>query len=80
MPGSPSLPNVRLLASDRPGFRQTDFVEDITTLENRPNNVVVLADALSIDRFAIFEHLSEILEKLIKNGEEGSLTHQKAQR
>lgn len=25
---SPFLPNVRLIAPDRPGFRHTDFVED----------------------------------------------------
>jgi pimeloyl-ACP methyl ester carboxylesterase len=54
MPGSPFLPNVRLIAPDRPGFGQTDFVEGVTTLGNWPNDVVALADALKIGKFAVF--------------------------
>jgi len=54
IPGSPFVPNVRLIAPDRPGFGQTDFVEGVTTLENWPNDIVALADALGIDKFAVF--------------------------
>lgn len=54
MPGSPFLPNVRLIAPDRPGFGKTDFVEGVTTLENWPNDVAALADSLGIDKFAVF--------------------------
>jgi len=54
IPGSPFLPNVRLIAPDRPGFGQTDFVEGVTTIENWPNDIIALADSLGIDKFAIF--------------------------
>jgi pimeloyl-ACP methyl ester carboxylesterase len=54
IPGSPFLPNVRLIAPDRPGYGQTDFVEGVTTLENWPHDVAALADALGIERFAVF--------------------------
>jgi pimeloyl-ACP methyl ester carboxylesterase len=54
IPGSPFLTNVRLIAPDRPGFGQTDFVKGVTTIENWPNDVVTLADALDIKKFAIF--------------------------
>jgi pimeloyl-ACP methyl ester carboxylesterase len=54
IPGSPFLPNIRLIAPDRPGFGQTDFVDSLTTLSNWPNDVVTLADSLNIDQFAIF--------------------------
>ncbi len=54
IPGSPFLTNVRLIAPDRPGFGQTDFVEGVTTIENWPNDIVALADSLGIDKFAVF--------------------------
>ena len=54
IPGSPFLPHVRLIAPDRPGFGQTDFKDDITTLENWPNDITVLADSLGIKKFAVF--------------------------
>ncbi len=54
IPGSPFLPNVRLIAPDRPGFGQTDFKEGVTTLENWPNDIVALADSLGIKKFAVF--------------------------
>jgi len=54
IPGSPFLPNVRLIAPDRPGFGQTDFKKDITTLQNWPNDIVALADSLGIKKFAVF--------------------------
>jgi len=54
MPGSPFLPHLRLIAPDRPGFGQSDYVEGVTTLEDWPNDVVALADALDIETFALF--------------------------
>ena len=54
IPGSPFLPNVRLIAPDRPGFGRTDFKEGVTTLENWPNDITVLADSLGIKKFAVF--------------------------
>ena len=36
IPGSPFLPNVRLVAPDRPGYGRTDFVKGVTTLEDWP--------------------------------------------
>ena len=54
IPDSPFLPNIRLIAPDRPGYGQSDFVEGVTTLENWPNDVIALADALNIERFAVF--------------------------
>lgn len=54
IPGSPFLPDTRLIAPDRPGFGRTDFVEGVTTLENWPNDIITLADSLRIEKFAIF--------------------------
>lgn len=54
IPGSPFLPDVRLIAPDRPGFGRTDFKEGVTTLENWPNDITVLADSLGIQKFAVF--------------------------
>ena len=54
MPGSPFLPNIRIIAPDRPGFGRTNFVQGVTTVENWPNDVVALADALDIEKFVIF--------------------------
>lgn len=52
-PSSPILPDVRLIAPDRPGYGRTDFVDSVTTLENGPKDVVALADSLRLDRFAV---------------------------
>jgi pimeloyl-ACP methyl ester carboxylesterase len=54
LPGALALPQIRLIAPDRPGYGQTDFAAGVTTVENWPNDVANLADALSIDRFAVF--------------------------
>ena len=45
---------IRLIAPDRPGYGRTDFVEGVTTVTNWPNDVAALADALDLDRFAVF--------------------------
>ena len=34
IPGTPFLPNIRIIAPDRPGFGRTDFVQGVTTVEN----------------------------------------------
>jgi pimeloyl-ACP methyl ester carboxylesterase len=54
IPGSPFLQGVRLIAPDRPGFGRSDFRKGVTTVENWPNDVAALADALGIRRFALF--------------------------
>ena len=52
MPGSPFVPNVRIIAPDRPGYGRTDFKKH--ALERWPQDVAELADHLEIERFAIF--------------------------
>lgn len=54
IPGSPFVPNARLIAPDRPGFGRTDFVKGVTTVENWPHDVVSLADSIGIGKFAVF--------------------------
>lgn len=54
LPGSPFLPNVRLIAPDRYGYGRTDYVDGVTTVENWPNDIVALADHLGIEKFAVF--------------------------
>ena len=54
MPEMQTLSNVRIIAPDRPGYGQTDFVMGVTTLENWPNDMVFLADELKIDKFTVF--------------------------
>lgn len=52
MPGTPFLPNVRIIAPDRPGYGRSDFKK--LALERWPHDVAELADHLGIERFAIF--------------------------
>lgn len=52
MPGSPFLPDLRLVAPDRPGYGQTDFKPH--ALEQWPTDVSELADHLGIETFAVF--------------------------
>jgi pimeloyl-ACP methyl ester carboxylesterase len=54
IPGSPFLPDVRLIAPDRPGYGRTSFVDGVTTLENWPHDVAALADSLGLGEFAVF--------------------------
>jgi pimeloyl-ACP methyl ester carboxylesterase len=54
IPGNPFVPNVRLIAPDRYGFGRTDYIEGVTTVESWPKDIVSLADALGIEKFAIF--------------------------
>ncbi|MBI3979092.1 MAG: alpha/beta hydrolase [Chloroflexi bacterium] len=48
-------PGVRIIAPDRPGFGLSDFQPGRTLLD-WPGDVVELADALGIDRFAVAGH------------------------
>ena len=53
MPGSPFLPNVRLIAPEpAPAMDGRDFVEGVTTLANWPQDVVALADSLGLGELA----------------------------
>lgn len=54
IPGNPFVPNARLIAPDRYGYGRSDFVEGVTTVESWPKDIAALADALGIDKFAIF--------------------------
>ena len=50
--GNTYPPGIRIIAPDRPGFGLSDFQPDRTHLD-WPDDVVELADALRIDRFAV---------------------------
>jgi pimeloyl-ACP methyl ester carboxylesterase len=52
MPGTPFLPEVRLVAPDRPGYGRSEFKAN--ALERWPQDMVELADHLGIERFAVF--------------------------
>ena len=52
MPGAPFLPNIHIIAPDRPGYGLTDFSP--YALENWPANIAELADHLGIGKFAVF--------------------------
>jgi pimeloyl-ACP methyl ester carboxylesterase len=52
MPGSPFLPNIRIIAPDRPGYGLTDLKKK--ALENWPYDIIELADHLKIDKFSVF--------------------------
>lgn len=51
-PDSPFLPNIRIIAPDRPGYGQTDYKKN--ALEKCPQDISELADHLGIDKFTIF--------------------------
>ncbi len=51
-PGSPFRPGLRLIAPDRPGYGLSDF-QPGRTLADWPDDVLALADALGITRFAV---------------------------
>ncbi|MDH3688653.1 MAG: alpha/beta hydrolase [Gammaproteobacteria bacterium] len=52
IPGSPFLPDIRIIAPDRPGYGSTDFKPN--ALQRWPKDMSELADHLSIDRFSLF--------------------------
>lgn len=52
LPGSPFRPGLHLIAPDRPGYGLSDF-QPGRTLADWPDDVVALADALGLTRFAV---------------------------
>ena len=52
IPGSPFLPDIRIIAPDRPGYGSTDFKAN--ALERWPRDMLELADHLDIGRFSLF--------------------------
>lgn len=52
IPNSPFLPNIRIIAPDRPGYGSTDFKPN--ALERWPMDILELADHLKIDKFTLF--------------------------
>ncbi len=52
IPSSPFLPDIHIIAPDRPGYGLTDFKKN--ALKNWPNDVAELADHFGIDKFAVF--------------------------
>lgn len=52
MPDSPFLPNIRIIAPDRPGYGLTDFKKN--ALEHWPDDLRQLADYLGVDQFCLF--------------------------
>lgn len=52
IPGSPFLPDIRIIAPDRPGYGSTDFKPN--ALVRWPKDMSELADHLDIDRFSLF--------------------------
>ncbi len=53
LPGFPFQPGLHLIAPDRPGFGRSDF-DASRTLADWPDDVAALADALGLERFAVF--------------------------
>ena len=54
IPGAPFRAGLRLICPDRPGYGQSDFFPRGRGVEDYPDDVTALADALGLDRFAIF--------------------------
>jgi pimeloyl-ACP methyl ester carboxylesterase len=54
LPGSPFRSDLRLIAPDRPGYGFSDFFGRGQTIVDYPNDVTQLADALGIEKFAVF--------------------------
>ena len=52
LPEYPFLPGLRFIAPDRPGYGRSDF-KPAMTYADWPDDVTVLADALSLDQFAV---------------------------
>lgn len=52
MPGSPFLPNIRIIAPDRPGYGLTELKTN--ALEKWPDDILELADHLEINTFSVF--------------------------
>jgi pimeloyl-ACP methyl ester carboxylesterase len=51
-PGFPFLPDLHIIAPDRPGYGLSDWKPG-RTLTDWPDDIVEIADALDLDRFAM---------------------------
>ncbi|MCP4205242.1 MAG: alpha/beta hydrolase [bacterium] len=49
-----SMSDLRMIAPDRPGYGQTEYVHGVTTLENWPGDLTALTDSLGLDKFAVY--------------------------
>ncbi len=54
MPDCPFRPGLHLIAPDRPGYGLSDFYPPGHSIVDYPDDIVVLANALGIDKFAVF--------------------------
>ncbi|PXF61959.1 MAG: alpha/beta hydrolase [Candidatus Methanogaster sp.] len=54
IPGCPFRPGLHLIAPDRPGYGLSDFYPPGRGVADYPYDIVALADALGIDKFAVF--------------------------
>ena len=54
MPGCPFRPGLHLIAPDRPGYGLSDFYLPGHGIADYPDDIVALANALGIDKFAVF--------------------------
>ena len=54
MPDCPFLPSLHLIAPARPGYSFSDFYLPGRGVADYPDDIVALADALGIDKFAVF--------------------------
>jgi len=54
VPGCPFRPGLHLIAPDRPGYGFSDFYLPGHGVADYPDDIVALADALGIDKFAVF--------------------------
>lgn len=54
MPGCPFRPGLYLIAPDRPGYGLSDFYLSGHNIVDYPDDIVALANALVIDKFAVF--------------------------
>ncbi|MCD4844305.1 MAG: alpha/beta hydrolase [Methanosarcinales archaeon] len=54
MPDCPFRPGLHLIAPDRPGYGLSDFYLPGHSIVDYPDDIVALANALGIDKFAVF--------------------------
>ncbi len=54
IPDCPFRPGLHLIAPDRPGYGLSDFYAPGHSIVDYPDDIIALADALGIDKFAVF--------------------------
>ena len=53
IPDCPFRPGLHLIAPDRPGYGLSDFYAPGHSIVDYPDDIIALADALGIDKFAV---------------------------